>query len=155
MSALQIGIRLWRSGELGLLPRAAFELGLARAKLMRILPSDIAELNARPLSRHLNHDQTVEKEVNNITSAVARMARFVPFRSDCLVQALAAQRWLRRVGIRTTIAIQVGRDNDTRFIAHAVLNHAGTCVMGQSAMDLIDIYTPSQVDEELLPGSDV
>ena len=144
MKARRIGVRLWRSGELGSLQRATFELFLARARLVRIVPSDIAKLNARPVCRRSHHPRPAKNEIYRVAKCVSAMARFVPFRSDCLVQALAAQRWLGRLGIHTTIAIQVGRGIDQGFIAHAVLNHGRTCVLGKRAMDLVDLYSPSQ-----------
>lgn len=62
--------------------------------------------------------------------AVAVAARFVPWRSDCLVQALAARDWLTRQGIESRLAIGVPRQKGAQFEAHAWLLSHGITVTG-------------------------
>lgn len=62
--------------------------------------------------------------------AVAVAARYVPWRSDCLVQALAARRWLARHGIESRLVIGVPQQKGPRFEAHAWLLSHGITVTG-------------------------
>jgi hypothetical protein len=58
------------------------------------------------------------------------MAARVPWRSDCLVQATAAQRWLDRHQIPTQLHIGVRKDHAAGFEAHAWLCHGALIVTG-------------------------
>ena len=62
--------------------------------------------------------------------AVAVAARFVPWRSDCLVQALAARAWLSAQGIESRLVIGVPGQKGARFEAHAWLLSHGITVTG-------------------------
>jgi hypothetical protein len=71
---------------------------------------------------------TQRKLVERVAYAIPRIGARVPWRSDCLVQALAAQRWLEGNGIATTLTI--GVRNDGAFAAHAWLEVGGEIVTG-------------------------
>lgn len=57
------------------------------------------------------------------------IAARVPWRSNCLVQALAARRWLKRVGIVSDLCLGV-RKNGQGFQAHAWLKVGDRIVTG-------------------------
>lgn len=55
-----------------------------------------------------------------VSDKVARVARRVPWESQCLVQAMVAQRLLRGYGLPSTLYLGVGRDRETKkMVAHA------------------------------------
>ena len=68
--------------------------------------------------------------VERIAFVVPRVAARVPWKSDCLVQALAAQRWLRSARIKSTLSIGVRQQPDAGFEAHAWLSVGTTLVTG-------------------------
>ncbi len=70
--------------------------------------------------------------VAQVKYAVMRMARFVPWRSDCLVQALAAQKWLESYGIAANLVIGVDPLRPQGFHAHAWLTYGEELVTGSN-----------------------
>ena len=68
--------------------------------------------------------------ISRVAFAVPIVAARVPWRADCLVQALAAQRWLRRKGIPTTLHVGVHKEIPAEFEAHAWLMQGGTIITG-------------------------
>lgn len=139
--------KIWqiiRTGEAFAIPRAVYHLARARVQLARTTPESIARLNSADSHVLTSWGCDESARIERISRAVMRSARLVPWRSDCLVQALAAQEWSAQLGIRTTITIQVGRGDGEEFLAHAVLKHNGKCVLGQTASALQDIYAPNE-----------
>ena len=118
---------------------AIFELGLARLRLRRIDPRSVIgrETTAPdPVHAHAGTDVRVER----IRKAVARASHRLPWRADCLVQALAAQRWLRRYGIASRIMIGAHERGLDPFEAHAWLTCGDVIVTGGD----VGGYTPLQ-----------
>lgn len=76
--------------------------------------------------------------VDRVAFAIPRAARRVPFRSDCLIQALAARRWLHRRGIAARVTIGVKPHGTGRLDAHAWLEAGGRIVTGGDIAD----YSP-------------
>ena len=68
--------------------------------------------------------------VKRVAIAIPRAASRVPWRSDCLVQALAAERWLAGKGVHTVLCIGARKDEQFRFHAHAWLKAGDTIVTG-------------------------
>jgi Transglutaminase-like superfamily len=60
-------------------------------------------------------------DVARVSWAVGAASRRVPWRADCLVQAMAAKRWLGRHGITTECLIGVDKDAEGALISHAWL----------------------------------
>lgn len=143
MGVLRKIVRVVRNGEAIPLLRAIHELALGRLRLRTITPKQIAFLNGKSRAYPKGNGAGVLEQVERVTLSIRRAAKLVPWRSDCLVQALSAQRWLAAHAIQTKITIQVGRSSDGEFLAHATLNHEGDCILGQSAHPLSDIYAPT------------
>ncbi len=61
------------------------------------------------------------KVIARITYVLPRISDRLPWRSDCLVQALAGQNWLRARGLDSEIEIGVEHPEDGDFGAHAWL----------------------------------
>lgn len=68
--------------------------------------------------------------VARIAYVIPRISARVPWRSDCVIQAMAAQDWLAEHGLESEIRIGVERPADGKFGAHAWLVHREMIVTG-------------------------
>ncbi len=115
-----------------LLLRGIWELGRARIGLGAVGPRDVERLN-----RSAPEEAAKSGPSTDPANAMARTgfiitfaARYLPWRSDCLPQALAARRWLLDQGIATEIRIGVERPEDGEFGAHAWLVRGDRVITG-------------------------
>ena len=110
---------------------AIMELALARAWMLRVDPLRIASLAAdrsdEPGRGGPGHSEDIRR-IERVGRAIARAERRVPWRSDCLVQALAARHWLSRHKVDSRLHIGVRRGPG--FEAHAWLEAGGLAVTG-------------------------
>ncbi len=113
--------------------RASRELAVARWRLVSLAPGSLA----MPVDPKINAPAGTD-DVDRIIWAVRAMGARVPWRSDCLVQALAAQRWLRRRGIGSAIHLGV-RSAPSAIDAHAWLKVGDEVVLGGEAGDYAEI----------------
>ncbi len=104
---------------------AALRLAQARIDLARLSAQEIV-VHAQPIRsgkrRRLDLDQ--------VAWAITAVASRVPWRSDCLVQAMAARRWLSSHGLPSQLRLGVGRNEHGAMSAHAWLLHENTPVTG-------------------------
>ena len=105
--------------------RATWELALARRRLDRFDPHALTANGASDGSA---------QDLERVAFAVRAMAARVPWRSDCLVQALAAQRWLADLGIASTIHLGV-KASEGPIDAHAWLKVGDQIVLGGEVSD--------------------
>lgn len=124
-TAWRRGPRLWRDVAI-----ASWELALANVAFRRTAPSELPLLSrgsgldgGKPLTARQ------QSLVERVAHAVPIMGLRVPWRSDCMVQALAARRWLARGGIGSTVCIGV-RNDGPGFQAHAWLKVGERIVTG-------------------------
>ena len=68
--------------------------------------------------------------MDRVAFAIPRVGVRVPWRADCFVQALAAERWLRREGIATDLFLGVRKDPAAGIQFHAWLKHGDRVVTG-------------------------
>ena len=125
---------------------SVWELGLARIALDRVAMAEIARRNAVPGKRVSTADDA--QLLDRIGYVLPRVGRRLPWRADCLVQALAGQRWLRRKGLASRITIGVDNQTDATFAAHAWLLCGERVVTGGD----ISRYAPI-FGEETLPDA--
>lgn len=85
--------------------------------------------------------------VRRVAFAIPRVAARLPWRADCLVQALAAQRWLARRGIASALSIGVSNNAAEGFLAHAWLKVGDELVTGGD----ITRYYPLRMPEDQSP----
>lgn len=125
------------------------ELRASVIDLARLETADLAQANAAAarIGRFAAPDD--KAEVLRIGYVVSRTARLVPWRSDCLVQALAAQRWLLRGGIATEIVIGIDQTQKEGFLSHAWLRWGELVVTGGSVTRYSVILGP----DDLSPGT--
>jgi hypothetical protein len=100
--------------------RATWELARARWQIGRI--------DARRMATG-GMGNIAQQDLDRIAFAVQAMGARVPWRSDCLVQALAAQHWLASRGIGSTIHLGV-RSSETPIDAHAWLKVGDRVLIG-------------------------
>lgn len=139
-TAWRRGPRVWRDGLV-----AAWELALANRAFRLTPPGEL------PL---LVHDEGLEPLttrqqglVERVAYAVPIMGLRVPWRADCVVQALAARRWLARGGIGSNV--HVGVRNDAQgFQAHAWLQVGKRVVTGGDISAYAEL-PPSRLDRGL------
>lgn len=101
---------------------------LARARLdlaRRGMRDILEELASPPLGPAL-----ADEKLERISWAIAAAANRVPWRADCLVQAMAAARWLRRHDCGWRLLIGVRRSTSGGLEAHAWLSSADTVITG-------------------------
>lgn len=80
--------------------------------------------------------------VDRVAFAIPRVAARVPWRADCLVQALAARRWLLRKGIATKLHVGARENRSEPFEAHAWLEHEDKIVTGGDITGYVPMKRP-------------
>ena len=125
--------------------RATIELACANRKFRKLPPGQLVDHVREP-----NRESTVRgnppldtRLVERIAYAVPAVALRVPWRSDCMVQAMAAQSWLGRYGIASTMTIGVRKDAPEGFGAHAWLSAGDILVTGGDISAYVAIEVPS------------
>lgn len=113
--------------RLSLSIEAFLHIAVARFAL-RVLPYRVYErlLRTRSIPAVDTH-AAIAREVGWI---VQRVAGIIPWRSDCLIQATAAQWMLRRRKVPTRLHIGVAPAHSA-FSAHAWLSHESTILTGR------------------------
>lgn len=121
----------------GDLARAVVELGLARLKLKRHRPQ--ADAVSRPVATlDIGQSALVER----VAYVIPRVAARLPWRADCLIQAMAAERWLASAGIATVLTLGVPKDKRPEFEAHAWLSAGGRIVTGGDVSGYVPLVKP-------------
>ena len=115
---LQHAIRL-DPGTLLDLAQAIVELAIARVRLSRRIAQDLRNYQLPSLAGSAS--PAADRLIERVSFAIPRMGARVPWRADCLVQALAAQRWLGRGGVLSSIVVGVRKPAQTDLEAHAWL----------------------------------
>lgn len=111
---------------------AFFELLIARIRHGRLAPAAILRELQNQCST-LEHRQTPQQSVLNIKRlswAITHTARYVPWRSDCLIQTMAAHHWMRRYRLTPDFFLGVAKDEHGVFSAHAWLRHGDLTITG-------------------------
>lgn len=80
--------------------------------------------------------------VDRVAYVIPRVAARLPWRADCLVQALAAERWLARAGIATMLTLGVPRAKRPEFEAHAWLSAGDRIVTGGDVRGYVPLVKP-------------
>jgi len=139
-TAWRRGPGLWRDIAI-----ASWELAFANWQFRRT-PS--GELALRPAADATEGLTALQRSlVERVAYAVPIMGLRVPWRSDCVVQALAARRWLARGKIASSICIGVRKD-EHGFQAHAWLRVGDRIVTGGDISSYSEL-PPSRVPQGL------
>jgi hypothetical protein len=120
---------------------ALFELALARRRLGSH-PAKALLLQARAFSQPTQATPTnAEQVAARVAFAIPRVAARLPWRSDCFIQAMAAQRWLQRQGIASNLNIGTRKDAQGNFQAHAWLTCNGMSITGGDVSGYVPLVT--------------
>lgn len=125
--AAQLTLSDWRY-----LAIASVELLAARYRFSTV-PSQRIVQELQDRSSPPPHRQTSPQAaiyVKWVSWAIPLAARYVPWRSDCLIQVMAAERWLRRNGVCTDFHLGVAKDANGGLKAHAWLRYGDVTVTG-------------------------
>jgi hypothetical protein len=141
-TAWRRGPRVWRD-----LAIAAWELALANRAFRRTPPGELPLLARDTAPEILTARQ--QALVDRVAYAVPIMGLRVPWRSDCVVQALAARRWLAREGVGAEICVGVRKDAQG-FQAHAWLKTGDRIVTGGDISTYAEL-PPSPLPRGLFP----
>jgi len=132
--ARSLSLRTWAD-----LARAAAELGFARIRLARLAAGDLVGQDASrtvPSRQADSHDDA--PMIDRVAFAIPHMGARVPWKGTCLVQALAAQRWLARHGVASEIVLGARKTGEDGIDAHAWLKAGDRIVVGGD----VDGYQP-------------
>ena len=133
--------------------RALIDLGTARIALTRIKPNGVLDRNRRNAARlrqgarHIA-PASVAQSCDDTAFFITRMANRVPWRSDCLVQALAGQQWLAREGIPSEIVVGTSKPEGGVFESHAWLRQADRIVLGGDIGRFVTLLEPDAATGE-------
>ena len=115
---------------------AILELLWARLEHSSITPARLIDYNTAASSGTMGEPPA---EVLRVASAIVWTQGKVPWRSDCMLQALAARRWLMRLGFRPRIHLGIPAEKQERFFAHAWLSHEGFIVTGGDVSSYVEM----------------
>jgi hypothetical protein len=117
------------------------ELAIARVQFGRRSAGElIAHLQARKVAGSTKRSERSELEL--MAWAIAAAARRVPWRADCLVQALAAARWLAGKGHHGEFFVGVGAPTASGLPAHAWLHCDGVAITGGDGAGFTTLVAP-------------
>lgn len=122
-------------------------LAWARHRLSRITPGALARNQPNSDTALSLRDVELAKRIGR---ALSRASSRVPWRSDCLVQALAAERWLGAMGVPTVLCIGARKDERSQYHFHAWVKAGSFVVTGGE----IDAYAPLLGKRGLADGRD-
>lgn len=136
--------------------RGLWELVLARIVFARLEARDIPQRNRESKSAAAQQASVRPAVTPAITPAdlarmsyvLPRLSDRLPWRSDCLVQAIAAQHWLSTFGAASEIQIGVEHPEGGDFGAHAWLLYNDKVVTGGDIDRYHLILSESRIDRD-------
>ena len=136
------------------LARAAVELALANRQLRTSKARDLvaAEHGRGQGGRNAALSPRQRRLVERVAYAVPALGLRVPWRSDCLVQALAARRWLAGHDVSADLCIGVRKPGEAEFFAHAWLKVGETIVTGGDISGYVPLIAPQEEHIAALDG---
>ena len=125
--AAQLTLSDWRY-----LMKASIELLAARIRLSTVADKTILR-ELQDQSSVLPDQQmgcSAAVDVERVSWAITVAARHVPWRSDCLLQVMAADRWLRQHDLYADFYLGVAKDPQEGLAAHAWLRYGDLTITG-------------------------
>ncbi len=110
--------------------RGVWELARARIKLARLNGHDVIALNSRQTRTPVDQTHSHHLLLDRVGFVIPLAGRYVPWKSDCLVQAVAAQNWLAAHNLQSEIQIGADVSAGRSFEAHAWLIHDDAIIVG-------------------------
>lgn len=118
--------------------RGLWELVRARITFARLEAKAIPDRNRRSKNAADPQSKLSPTKLARMTYVLPRLSDRLPWRSDCMVQAVAGQNWLSAMGKASEIQIGVEHPKDGDFGAHAWL-----------------LYSDSEIGERIVTGGDI
>lgn len=148
--------------ELADLVRATKELGLARYRLATMSSAELLAVAYQHGEREDGAAAPAGRAyARRVGIAIGRMSSRVPWRASCLVQALAARRWLARHGIGSSLFVGVRKQAPQQLDAHAWLVSGNEVITGGDVSGYRELLSPEvirslrQMEEGSNPGISV
>ncbi len=110
--------------------RGLWELILARIVFSRLEAKAIPQRNRISERAASPRSSITQAKAARMSYVLPRLSDRLPWRSDCLVQAIAAQNWLSSFGAASEIQIGVENPKGGEFSAHAWLLYNKQVVTG-------------------------
>ena len=85
-------------------------------------------------------------DLRRLSWAIAAAAARVPWRSDCVLQAMAAQRWMRRRHCGGDFFVGVRKDPRGALLSHAWLRCGDLPITGGAALEFKVLLAPLGTD---------
>lgn len=133
--------------------RGFFELVRARIAFSRLEAKAIPARNRAARESAASSGAIAPATLARITYVLPRLSDRLPWRSDCLVQAIAGQNWLQALGGASEIQIGVENPKDGDFGAHAWLMHDGEVITGGEIDRYSLILSESRLDPDSASGT--
>jgi len=115
---------IFKTKRRGLTIKAVFLAAIARFRIYFYpgaqLHRYLGELGGETEKQEFD-DIEVRRNIFHVADKVTRVARRVPWESKCLVQAMVAQRLLKGYGLKSTLYLGVGRNEEDggKMVAHS------------------------------------
>lgn len=126
------------------LAKASVELLVARRRLSTVTAKrilrDLQVHSSQSPREPLSRSDTID--VKRVSWAINLAAAYVPWRSDCLIQVMAADRWLRAHNVRGDFHLGVAKDPRDGLKAHAWLRHGDFTVTGGRYDEYVSLIEP-------------
>lgn len=137
--AAQLSLSDWRY-----LAKASVELLVARFRLSTVSPERILQ-ELQEQSASLPHEpisRSTAIDVERLSWAITLAARYVPWRSKCLTQVMAADHWLRQHDLCADFHLGVAKDKQGGLRAHAWLRYGNLTVTGGRYDEFVPLIEP-------------
>lgn len=124
--------------------RGLWELVRARIIFARLAAKAIPQRN-RAAAEHARGREPIEpRTLARLSYVLPRLSDRLPWRSDCLIQAIAAQNWLSAMGAAGEIQIGIEHPEGGDFGAHAWLMYEDQVITGGDIERYQPILTESR-----------
>ncbi|QSF45671.1 lasso peptide biosynthesis B2 protein [Paenibacillus tianjinensis] len=117
-----------------LLPEALWRLFLARIRLLFPFDKTAPQLGAQSQETAEVSKAADAPKIRQITRAIRVGSKVTPWKSTCMVRAVAGLKMLEKRGIDSTLYMGVAKDKQGRMIAHAWLRSGSYYVSGDDVM---------------------
>lgn len=119
---------------LALIPEALWRLLLVRIQLLFPFAKTAPQLGVKAMETSAVSREADIPRVQQVTKAIRVISRYTPWKSTCMVRAVAGLKMLEKRGIESTLYMGVARDKQGAMIAHAWLRSGAYYVSGDDAM---------------------
>lgn len=117
-----------------MLPEALWRLFLARIRLLLPFERTAPQLGLQSQETAEVSGAADVPRIQQITRAIRVGSKLTPWKSTCMVRAVAGLKMLEKRGIESTLYMGVAKDKQGRMIAHAWLRSGPYYVSGDDVM---------------------